>query len=388
MSIPRNLRAGFIATISGIEITNILLYAIFGYYYGLMSIFYIAVMFLASIFIQQVLALSQYITKAKTIDLLRNKSKKLYYLYTIPLYSASNILLLANLLFISILYEKLLGGSWIAYSLIILILSFSIISNRINKTRAEKILVYSSLLLLVYLLAFIIDIIEYGVSQIHMPLSNKNMEEQFSSFVLLSALWGAMASPYSMIIQEDSSNINELWYGFLFGTLIGFSISLHFYINNIPVDSIGSLLNLPYSAITSKLIIIGLTSTVILALMSIFVSNSALLSWDKSVLKPRYFVSITLLLLVITSIVLISSPIILGVYNVETLLIKLIVYSSSIVGLLVSISLFPIIFLYINMYREKQILRTSILLNTSVLMIVFILTFSIGIISVLSSFFY
>ncbi len=388
MSIPRNLRAGFIATISGIEITNILLYALFGYYYGLMSIFYIAVMFLASIFIQQVLALSQYITKAKTIDLLRNKSKKLYYLYTIPLYSASNILLLANLLFISILYEKLLGGSWIAYSLIILILSFSIISNRTNRTRAEKILVYSSLLLLVYLLAFIIDVLEHGISQIHMPLSNKDMEEQFSSYVLLSALWGAMASPYSMIIQEDSSNINELWYGFLFGILIGFSISLHFYINNIPVNSIGSLLNLPYSAITSKLIIIGLTSTVILALMSIFVSNSALLSWDKSVLKPRYFVSITLLLLVITSIVLISSPIILGIYNVEALLIKLVVYSSSIVGLLVSISLFPIIFLYIIMYREKQILRTSILLNTSVLMIVFLLTFSIGIISILSSFFY
>ncbi len=387
MSIPRNLRAGFIATISGIEITNILLYAIFGYYYGLMSIFYIAVMFLASIFIQQVLALSQFITEAKTIDLLRNKSKKLFYLYTIPLYSASNILLLANLLFISILYEKLFGGSWIAYALIILILSFSITSNRINKSRAEKILVYSSLLLLIYLLTFIIDIIEYGVAQIHTPLSNRGTEEQFSSFVLLSALWGAMASPYSMIIQEDSSNINELWYGFLFGTLIGFSISFHFYINNIPVNSIESLLKMPYSAITSKLIIIGLTSTVILALMSIFMSNSALLSWDKNVLKPRYFVSITLLLLIIAAIVLISSPIILGVYNIETLLIQLIVYSSSIVGLFISISLFPIILLYIDMYREKQMFRTSILLNTSVLMIVFILTLSISIISLISSFF-
>ena len=159
----KNLRAGFIATISGIEITNILLYALFGYYYGLTSVFYIGVMFLASIFVQQVLALAQYVTRSKTIDLLKTKSKKLYYLYTISLYSASNILLLANLLFISMLYEKLLGGSWIAYSILILILVFSITSSKINKTRVEKILIYLSFLLLIYPLVFIIDIVDYSL---------------------------------------------------------------------------------------------------------------------------------------------------------------------------------------------------------------------------------
>ncbi|MCD6300658.1 MAG: hypothetical protein J7L82_01145 [Staphylothermus sp.] len=384
----KNLRAGFIATISGIEITNILLYALFGYYYGLTSVFYIGVMFLASIFVQQVLALAQYVTRSKTIDLLKTKSKKLYYLYTISLYSASNILLLANLLFISMLYEKLLGGSWIAYSILILILVFSITSSKINKTRVEKILIYLSFLLLIYPLVFIIDIVDYSILHTHMPLSINSVKEGFSSYILLSALWGAMASPYSMVIQEDSSNINELWYGFLFGTIIGFSISLHFYINQIPVNGISSLLNLPYSAITSKLIIIGLTSTVVLALMSIFVSNSALLSWDRKVLKSRYFVSIVLLLVIVSTIILVSSPIMFGVYDVETLLIELIVYSSSLVGLLVSISLFPITLLCINMYQEELVFRKSILLNALVLTIIFVLTFVIGIFGVLSSFIY
>lgn len=363
---------GFIAAVSGIELTNIILYMIFGAVYGFYSILFISIMFLATIYIQQAITLV-YIGRGRQFSLvLRSFSKKLFNLYKLSIYISSNLILLVNVLVITYIYYLLFGGAWIPYIILFITMIFTL-TNTYKFKSIDKILSTLSVLLLTYLIALIYLVLSDKTFNIINPVSALM---NYPYYVLLAALWGSIASPYSLIIQEDAKSTDDLLPAYVFGVLIGSSIACYSYLSGINPSDIRMLIYLPFTpTISSKIVLIGISATVILASISVLLVNSAITANYKKILVSRYYSSLLFVFVFIASIILVS-PLYRTVSSLETLLVDLTIYASSLVGLLFSMSVLILsaVLYYIYKSSREKIYR----LNASVLLIIAIISLSIS----------
>ncbi len=374
--------AGFLASISGIEITNIVSYMVFGRETGVLSVLFISIMFLAVIYIQQSITLPRILLGKRFSTLLRIFSNKIYTMYKATIYVSSNLLLLVNILVISYILTSTIGGSIITYVIFVSILSFTI-SNSSKAYSLEKILLILSLTLLLYMVALIYEITAPVMNSI--VRTRDQYGGEFPLYFLLSALWGSIASPYSLIIQEDSDNLDDLWYGFLFGVFISTSIAYYAYFSGLGFRGISDLFKLPfYPGLSSKILVAGIFASVLLASSSILTVNTALTSSYRRIITRRYYSSLSMVYLLIAGTILLA-PIYGFREYLGSLLIDLVLYVSSIVGILFSITIIMIGLMYYMLYKNTH--NNVFLLNTIILSIIFMITVIISIYGLFLNFF-
>jgi hypothetical protein len=366
--------AGFLASISGIEITNIVSYMVFGRETGVLSILFISIMFLATIYIQQAITLPRVLLGKRFSILFSNFSNRIHIIYKVIVYVSSNLLLLVNILVISYILAKTIGGSVIAYIIFILVLSFTIAGS--NKASSlEKILIILSLTLLLYMIALVYEITNPVTN--NMVEARNQYDGKFSLYFLLSALWGSIASPYSLIIQEDSDTFSDLWYGFLFGVFISTSIAYYAYFSGLSFKGINDLLRLPfYPDLSSKILVAGIFASVLLASSSILTVNTALISGYKRIIARRYYGTLNIVYLLIAGTILLA-PIYYFEKYLESLLVNIVLYVSSIVGILFSTTIIMIGFTHYMLYKDTH--NKVFRLNTVILTIISVITMIIGV---------
>lgn len=363
---------GLIAAISGIELTNIVLYMFFGTLYGFYSVIFISVMFLATIYIQQTITLL-YVSLGKRLSsLIRSLSKALFNLYRILIYISSNLILLVNILILTYIYYLMLGGSWVPYIIVFITIIFSL-ANTYKFKSIEKILSILSILLLTYLVALIYLVINKESTNI---IDASIIGARYSHYALIAALWGSIASPYSLIIQEDAKSTNDLLPAYIFGVLIGTSIAYYSYLSGINPSDIRMLIYLPLNPIlSSKILLIGITATVILASISILLTSSAITMNSSRVLVSRYKFSLSFTLVFIASIILLA-PFLGTLPEIERILVDITIYASDIVGLLFSLSILILSFVFYYLYRSSG--DKLYKLNTLVLSIIAVISLIIS----------
>ncbi|ADI32258.1 hypothetical protein Shell_1157 [Staphylothermus hellenicus DSM 12710] len=364
---------GLIAAISGIELTNIVLYMFFGAVYGFYSIIFISVMFLATIYIQQTITLL-YVSLGKRLSsLIRSLSKDLFSLYRILIYISSNLILLVNILVLTYIYYLMFGGSWIPYIIVFITIMFSL-ANTYRFKSVEKVLGILSILLLTYLAALVYLVINNEASTI---INLSSIGARYSHYALIAALWGSIASPYSLMIQEDARSTNDLLPAYIFGVLIGTSIAYYSYLSGINPSDIRMLIYLPLDpALSSKILLVGITATVILASISILLTSSAITMNTGKVLVSRYKFGLSFTLIFIASIVLLA-PFLRTLPEIEKILVDITIYASDIVGLLFSLSILILSFVFYYLYRSSgdKLYKLNMLVLSAIAIISLIISF-------------
>ncbi len=268
----RRLGIGYIATISGIEFTNIALYFVIGSYYGLLGIILIAILMLPIIYLQEFITYLSIKKKSNMYSLMKNYAHRVVPIYYMSIYISSSLIAFINLYVLSIIYSNIFGGSWLGYILLLIISLYLIETRNSYVSRFEKTLVYLSVFLTLYLVSAARIIIIKGFS---IPLMGSR---ELTPYVLI-ALFGALASPYSLVLQEDSRDSSDLLLGYLYGVLIGSSIAItgYFMYSSSGGFSILSLLRIMNNdMLTMYLIIAGLSATVFLATLSVMRVNDVI----------------------------------------------------------------------------------------------------------------
>ncbi len=244
------------ATLSGIEVTNIGLYLVVGRYYGYLGLSLIAILFIPMIYLQET------ISYLKTINrevVPRGVSSLLY--YTFALIGSLFILLINSYVYASILHS-LFHIPIFATLFFYLIIVFIISNNEAVNKRVLELFVYGSLFLTIYVVSAFFVVYTKGFPQ--------ELPSEYPSIYVLIALFGALSSPYSLIIQEDSNSLSDLLISYFYGVLVGLAIGiLGFY--DTGSDSVFDLFaGVEYNYVLMYLLLAGLTSTVILSSISIF----------------------------------------------------------------------------------------------------------------------
>ncbi len=262
---------GFIAAVSGIEITNIAVFSHLGINYGVFSFLLIVLAIIPLTYLQQIVLLPSRILRINLHMGLRNYSFLLYRVYVYSIYLASMLTLIVNIIGISIIYQGITNIKWIYYMILFTAVIWSIVNNRVNTRKFMKILTITASLLCVYIVITINNLARMNYS-LALEIPSK------ISFIEILALWGAIAAPYSLylqVIEEESAseNYTDIYLGAFFNTVIGVSIASTAY-TTIKTSDLGetTLILNPFMKIDgflSILYIIGVTSSVLLASLTI-----------------------------------------------------------------------------------------------------------------------
>lgn len=347
----RKIGAGFIAVISGIELTNIVLYFVIGEKYGILAPLLIATLFIPAIYMQQVITIPKLIYSKTFREVLSAQNYFMKNLYELAIYLSSGIILLVNVTAISVILSLILGGKWLPYTLIVLLISYLLVSGRKTGEYIEKTLMGLSLSLLVYVLALIMLIADEFPS-----ILNHYLSRDFAlDFALITALWGAVASPYSLILQEEADELEELWIAFFFGVAISASISLYAFFADIRSVDIRALFEISLlGRISSYAIVAGLLATVILSSSSIITSITSILEEDRTVFTSKYRGSLTAVLSIIAGIFMISALTLLTGIDVFNGIIRLTIYASVLIGVLSTLTLVPILYCFYRLWNNSR----------------------------------
>lgn len=262
---------GFIAAVSGIEITNIAVFSHLGINYGVFSFLLIVLAIIPLTYLQQIVLLPSRILRINLHMGLRNYSFLLYRVYVYSIYLASMLTLIVNIIGISIIYQGITNIKWIYYMILFTAVIWSIVNNRVNTRKFMKILTITASLLCVYIVITINNLARMNYS-LALEIPSK------ISFIEILALWGAIAAPYSLylqVIEEESAseNYTDIYLGAFFNIVIGVSIASTAY-TTIKTSDLGetTLILNPFMKIDgflSILYIIGVTSSVLLASLTI-----------------------------------------------------------------------------------------------------------------------
>ncbi len=352
MSRKRRFGAGFIAVISGIELTNVVIYFVVGEKFGILSPLLIAALFIPAIYMQQVITIPKLIYSKTFREVLSSQNYFMKNLYELAIYMSSGIILLVNVIAISLILSLVLGGKWFPYTLIVLLISYLLVSGRKAGKFVEKILMLLSLCLLVYVLALIMLIVDDFPS-----IFNQQLNHSFVlDFALLTALWGAVASPYSLILQEEADELEELWIAYFFGVAISASISLYAFFAGIRSVDIRALFEISLlGKISSYAIVAGLLATVILSSSSIITTISSILGRDKTVFTSKYRESLIIVLSIIAGFFILSTLVLLTSTNIFNSIIKLTIYASIFIGILTTLTLVPILYCFYRLWSSSRI---------------------------------
>ncbi len=372
---------GFIASIAGIELTNIIVFSRLGLLYGVYSFILIVLAILPLIYLQQVVSIPYIMSKNDLHNGLVVLSKKLHSIYLYSIYFASILTIVVNIIGLSMVYSYVLGSKWIYYSILFIVIVWAISINKLFELKTIRVLTILSITLVVVYIILLINNLPYIMSS--------SLEYKSISFIDMLALWGAVAAPYSLYMQvietnNSSSDLRDIYVGGLFNIVIGIAIASTPYavnsLNNYSLEHvIGPFRVMGFLSITSYMI--GLTSSVLLASLSIEYVVSDILSLSNRLYRysVRGLLNYLLLSLIVVTIACYS---ILG-FGDTSLLVDLIVYGSAIIGLLFTITLTTITIFYISNYRKAYFYRA----NTLFLVPVNIITLYIAVVSVLETFY-
>lgn len=347
----RKIGAGFIAVISGIELTNVVIYFVVGEKFGILSPLLIAASFIPAIYMQQVITIPKLIYSKTFREVLSTQNYFMKNLYELAIYLSSGIILLVNVIAISLILSLVLGGKWFPYTLIVLLVSYLLVSGRKAGKFVEKILMGLSLCLLVYVLALIMLIIDEFPSIFNQYLSRGFVLD----FALMTALWGAVASPYSLILQEEADELGELWIAYFFGVAISASISLYAFFAGIRSVDIRALFEISLlGKISSYAIVAGLLATVILSSSSIITAISSILDGNKIVFTSKYRESLIVVLSIITGFFMMPALVLLTNIDIFNGIIKLTIYASIFIGVLTTLTLVPILYCFYKLWSSSR----------------------------------
>lgn len=347
----RKIGAGFIAVISGIELTNVVIYFVVGEKFGILSPLLIAASFIPAIYMQQVITIPKLIYSKTFREVLSTQNYFMKNLYELAIYLSSGIILLVNVIAISLILSLVLGGKWFPYTLIVLLVSYLLVSGRKAGKFVEKILMGLSLCLLVYVLALIMLIVDEFPSIFNQYLSRGFVLD----FALMTALWGAVASPYSLILQEEADELGELWIAYFFGVAISASISLYAFFAGIRSVDIRALFEISLlGKISSYAIVAGLLATVILSSSSIITAISSILDGNKIVFTSKYRESLIVVLSIITGFFMMPALVLLTNIDIFNGIIKLTIYASIFIGVLTTLTLVPILYCFYKLWSSSR----------------------------------
>ncbi len=325
----KTLGPGFIAALSGFEITNIVVFMRLGAVYGFSGFIIAALMILPLTYLQQVILLAINMPNENILVFLKkHRLLSLVFCYTIS--SAGLFTAYANLIGISIILSIIYGSYWIHYAILFIAIIWLVLSKTTLTSRILKILSFASLFLLVYVALFILN----ASKLIKKPLAF----EPIGYFDLL-ALWGASAAPYSIIIQmvDKESNYESIYAGALTTTIISISVAsigfIYLYPANtfIVADSLKPIFL--FGRLTLIVYSIGLCSVVFLTLTSIYTASRIMteeISCAKTIRMDAIFNYMLLLGVFLTFII----EHLTLVREEEVLYTSLIISSSAIIGVL------------------------------------------------------
>ena len=340
--IMKNLGPGFIAVLSGIELTNVFMYMLFGRLYGLIGVLLVTISIIPMIFIQEAITVPKILYGTTPSSYLLRHRRKTGIFYLVTIYFGSLLVLLVNAIIISVLLSNLFGGSWLPYLLLVVLVASLIPGNSRIGRSIEKILAGLSLFLLIYFVAFIISLFHGSVDRM--------LSYSTPSLLMIIALWGAASSPYSMLVQEDDDDLGDLRLSLLVSIIISFSISGIASIANIQTNIIGALA-LASQDYYSYLVIIGLISTTILAMSTIFVTVGRIISGSIKVLKTRVSEISQVFYSVVAFIFILSCVI---AYVGHSALEELVIFGSAFIGIISTIAMYPLLIYYYDIYTASK----------------------------------
>ena len=353
-NIIKYIGPGFIATLAGLEITNVVIFTKIGAVYGITGFIIATLMVLPLTYLQQVIQLPIITTGNSIFLYLRRKKPRLWLFTLTTIYIASIITLLVNIIGLAIILSILIGGSWAYYSMLITTVIWAIYSNSDIKGKVNTVLSLLSIFLIIYVALFII----------HLPtiLSRPIVLEKIGFFDIL-ALWGAAASPYSLLmIGESREDLKGIYVGSVALALIGIAIASvgYIYLYPSPYFTIGDSIKPLYSlgVIPTIIYIIGISSSVLLAGLAILSTCKSMLIKILITRKPPKLASSvenTIAHLVIANIIVtIVFARIMGTTNYR-LYTNIILVGTATIGLLFTLSLIGITYFY-RSHREGGIL--------------------------------
>jgi len=300
---------------------------------------------------QQVITIPKLIYSKTFREVLSTQNYFMKNLYELAIYLSSGIILLVNVIAISLILSLVLGGKWFPYTLIVLLVSYLLVSGRKAGKFVEKILMGLSLCLLVYVLALITLIVDEFPSIFNQYLSRGFVLD----FALMTALWGAVASPYSLILQEEADELGELWIAYFFGVAISASISLYAFFAGIRSVDIRALFEISLlGKISSYAIVAGLLATVILSSSSIITAISSILDGNKIVFTSKYRESLIVVLSIIAGFFMMPALVLLTNIDIFNGIIKLTIYASIFIGVLTTLTLVPILYCFYKLWSSSR----------------------------------
>ncbi len=367
--IMKNLGPGFIAVLSGIELTNVFMYMLFGRLYGLIGVLLVTISIIPMIFVQEAITVPKILYGTTPSSYLLRHRRKTGVFYLVTIYFGSILVLLVNAIIISVLLSNLFGGSWLPYLLLVVLVASLIPGNSRIGRSIEKILAGLSLFLLIYFVAFIISLIHGSVDRM--------LSYSTPSLLMIIALWGAASSPYSMLVQEDDDDLGDLSLSLLVSIIISFSISGIASITNIRTSIIGALALTSQDYYYSYLVIIGLISTTILAMSTIFVTVGRIISGSIKVLKTRVseisqvFYSVVAFMFILSCII---------AYVGHSALEELVIFGSAFIGIISTLAMYPLLIYYFDIYTASKnriigINLVGLLVTVVVLTLIILLSF-------------
>ncbi len=250
----RKIGYGYVATISGIEATNIGLYLVMGSSYGLMGLLLIPILFLSVAYLQEV------VTYMRGFDDTPYEKSVVGLAYYTMVILGSVFVLLANTITLSLVVRNILGIPATVFALFYLVAMYAFTINKRIMENLLRVFIVGSIALTVYPAAAIYLVISGGTPQLTVG--------NFPSFYVLVALFGALSSPYSLVLQEESNTLFDLGVGYVYGVILGVSIGLI----GIYRGASDPFILAANGGLLEIMVVIGLFSTVSLAIASIYKS--------------------------------------------------------------------------------------------------------------------
>ncbi len=263
----RVLGRGFVATLAGLEITNIIVYSRLGALYGAYGFIMVAAASIPVAYLQEIIVLP-----GRSLFTYMAGNRRVYAATLISIYLASLITLLVNVIGLSALLSHIYGVSWLPLSIILLATTWAIALSG-HRRLLEKALTGLALGLGVYVAAYIAETGIRGFTLAGKP----------PGYYDTLLLWGAAAAPYSLVMQGDErgEGFTDVYAG-LFSTIAvgvavaGLSASLLY-----PSPDPGLLVVVkPFTMlhpVAMMLFLAGLVASVVLASVSIYVAGDEVL---------------------------------------------------------------------------------------------------------------
>ncbi len=349
---------GFLASVAGIEITNIIVFTKLGAVYGVPGFVLTMIFLLPVAYLQQLIVLPRKLYGYSLIDDMRATSQFSYKVYLYTIYVASILTFMVNIIGLSVILSIVIGSKWIYYGLLIIALIW--ILDTVWKSKGvEKIFLILSMVLMIYIVLFFIELPVMGSVNI------LELDKPISCIDLL-ALWGAAAAPYSLIIQDlGDEDYASIYIGTISSMFIGLSISFVAYTIIYPVDEFSIIHTLePFYNMGSLIVpvyTLGLFSSIVLALMSIILTLRIIYRklYLRTIFLANNFIEYLLLAIMVSTVPL---AILFGVDDI-LLYTELIIYGSMVIGFLFSLT---VLALFIYYLRKSLRNKESILIFNTV----------------------